>query len=387
MQEASARFRTASEAHASAISPGQSAFLARLAHELRNPLAPIRMALQIMQAAEDDVATSRAARVIIDRQLAQLTHLIEDLADISQLEQGTLKLRCTLTTLKAIVEQGLHLARTQLESRQNKLQIEVPAEALPVFADQRRVSQALANVLVNASKCSEHGAPIQLVATQSAEDISICVTDEGAGLPKSMLTRIFEPFVQVDRDGVAAQDGLGLGLAIVGNVLRAHGGTARAESDGEGRGSRFILQMPRGSAVAPASEHLVEARAADSGRLRILVADDNKDAAQTLAIMLRYEGHDVRTAHDGLEALAVGQLFAPELIFLDIGMPVMDGYQTARQIRERNWGRDVYLVALTGWGRDADREAALAQGFQHHLVKPALPEDLTAVLKDAMRTR
>lgn len=345
------------------------------------------MALQIMQAAEDDVATSRAARVIIDRQLAQLTHLIEDLADISQLEQGTLKLRCTLTTLKAIVEQGLHLARTQLESRQNKLQIEVPAEALPVFADQRRVSQALANVLVNASKCSEHGAPIQLVATQSAEDISICVTDEGAGLPKSMLTRIFEPFVQVDRDGVAAQDGLGLGLAIVGNVLRAHGGTARAESDGEGRGSRFILQMPRGSAVAPASEHLVEARAADSGRLRILVADDNKDAAQTLAIMLRYEGHDVRTAHDGLEALAVGQLFAPELIFLDIGMPVMDGYQTARQIRERNWGRDVYLVALTGWGRDADREAALAQGFQHHLVKPALPEDLTAVLKDAMRTR
>jgi CheY-like chemotaxis protein len=387
MKEVPARRRDIPEDAPTSSNRTQAIFLARLAHELRNPLAPIRMALQIMQMAENDVATSRAARVIIDRQLNQLTHLIEDLSDISQLEDGTLKLSCELTTLRTIVDTALALARPQLESRQNALRIDVPAESVSLFADVPRLSQAVANVLVNASKYSEAGSPITVTASHTADDISIAIDDQGLGIPRTMLTRIFEPFVQVNRHGTGTHDGLGIGLAIVRNVLLAHGGSARVESEGELRGSRFILSMPRGRAVAALPGSAQNPEPSSNRKLRILVADDNRDAAQTLAIMLAYDGHDVRTAYDGLEVLAIGQLFDPDVILLDIGMPVLDGYQTAKQIRERPWGRDVYLVALTGWGQDEDREAARVQGFQHHLVKPASPEKIAAVLELARRSQ
>ena len=374
----------------------QAAFLSRLAHELRNPLAPIRMALQIMQVAEGDVATARAARVIVDRQLNQLTRLIEDIADISHLEQGAIRLQYERTTLKAVVDRALAQARPQLESRQNAVRVSVPPAVLSITADLSRLSQAIANVLVNASKYSEAGGAITLSAALDGERVVLTVQDHGLGIPSAMLTRVFEPFVQVSRNGSGTHDGLGIGLAIVRNIIHAHGGTVRAESEGEGHGTRVTLQFPvngttpaklaHDSSSNPPSPH--EAPVSHgSGKLRILVADDNRDAAQTLSMMLAYEGHEVRTAYDGLEVLAVGQLFNPDLILLDIGMPVMDGYQTARQIRERPWGRDAYLVALTGWGQDADRDAALAHGFQRHLVKPTSAENLSAVIADAMRVR
>ena len=359
-------------------------FIARLTHELRNPLAPIRMALQIMQVSEGDVATTRAARVIIDRQLKQLTRLIDDLADITQLESGALKLRCELTSLVALVNGALDIARPQLESRQNMLSVDLPREPVAVYVDTGRLTHALANVLVNASKYSALGGPVRVSATISASEVIVAVADEGVGIPKELLSKIFVPFVQINRNGGGTHDGLGIGLALAKCVAEAHGGSVAVESEGEQMGSRFTLRFPRASTNAPVSTATQGAAATETQKLRILVADDNRDAAQTLAMMLAFEGHDVRTAHDGLEVLAVGQLFNPDLVFLDIGMPVLDGYQTARQIRERPWGRDVHLVALTGWGQDADRAAAFDSGFQDHLVKPAAPEKLKAVI-DAVR--
>jgi CheY-like chemotaxis protein len=351
------------------------------------------MALQIMQVAEGDVATARAARVIVDRQLNQLTRLIEDIADISHLEQGAIRLQYEATTLKAVVDNALAQARPQLESRQNAVRVELPPTALSLTADLSRLAQAIANVLVNASKYSEAGGAITLSATLEGEQVVLTVQDQGLGIPGAMLARVFEPFVQVNRNGSGTHDGLGIGLAIVRNILQAHGGTVRAESEGDGRGTRVTLQFPVKSANGRTPEGVTTdgpsnappppatAMPSGSGKLRILVADDNRDAAQTLSMMLAYEGHEVRTAYDGLEVLAVGQVFNPDLILLDIGMPVMDGYQTARQIRERPWGRDVHLAALTGWGQEADRESAFAQGFQHHITKPASLDKLAAVVE------
>jgi CheY-like chemotaxis protein/anti-sigma regulatory factor (Ser/Thr protein kinase) len=363
---------------------GRSAFIARLTHELRNPLAPIRMALQIMQVSEGDVATTRAARVIIDRQLKQLTRLIDDLADITQLENGSLELRCELTSLTALVNGALDIARPQLESRQNMLSIELPREPVSAYVDVGRLTHALANLLVNASKYSPLGGPVRVSAATNAKHVIVTVADEGVGIPPGLLSKIFDPFVQIDRTGGGTHDGLGIGLALAKCVAEAHGGSVTVESGGEQMGSRFMLRFPRASVSAPVPVAPPGTTATEGQKLRILVADDNRDAAQTLAMMLAFDGHDVRTAHDGLEVLAVGQLFNPDLVFLDIGMPVLDGYQTARQIRERAWGRDVHLVALTGWGQDADRAAAFDSGFQDHLVKPAAPEKLKAVI-DAVR--
>jgi len=367
----------------------QAELLSRLAHELRNPLAPIRMALQIMQVSEGDIATVKAARVIIDRQLNQLTRLIEDLADISHLEQGALRLQLEPTTVKAIVDRALLLARPQLESRQNAVRVELAEPDTPVVADAARLAQALANVLVNASKYSAAGSAVTLSAAvgarAAAREIAISIEDAGVGIPRAMLTRVFEPFVQVNRNGTGTHDGLGIGLAIVRSIVHAHGGIVQAESEGENRGTRVTLKVPlrQGAQAAP----LVSLPADDgAGKLRILIADDNRDAAQMLAMMLAYDGHEVRTAYDGLEVLATGQMFNPDLIVLDIGMPVLDGYQTARQIRERPWGKSVHLVALTGWGQETDRERAFAQGFQHHIVKPGSPEKLAAVIEAVRRS-
>ena len=360
----------------------QNAFLARLVHELRNPLAPIRMALQIMQLSDDDVATTRAARVIIDRQLKQLTRLIDDLGDITQLDTASLHLNRQPTTLSAVLQAAMEMVRSQLESRQNALRTELVNEQQPIYADATRLAQAVANLIVNASKYSALAAPIGISAIASDSQIQITVTDSGVGIPDAMLLRIFEPFVQVDSSGLGTHDGLGIGLTLVKNVAEAHGGTAWAESGATG-GSRFFIRLPQSAAQRATPAVASRAPQADSPKLRILVADDNRDAAQTLAIMLRLEGHEVRTSHDGLEALAIGQLMMPELVFLDIGMPVMDGYQTARQMREREWGRHAYLVALTGWGQETDRRSALASGFQDHVVKPAAPDRLKAIIESA----
>jgi CheY-like chemotaxis protein len=382
-----------SDAAAAATAPAarrgdrrQSEFLARLAHELRNPLAPIRMALQIMQLSEDDIATTRAARVIIDRQLRQMQRLIDDINDVAQVTRGAMPLHSEEIALSSVIQAALAIARTQLESRQHLLHVDLGREPIWLFADPVRLSQAFANLLNNASKYSPASAPIRIQAATDGNAIVVTITDVGIGIPEDMLERVFEPFVQVDRSGTGTHEGLGIGLTLVRRVVELHGGTVWAQSAGEG--TRVIVRLPR-HAASPIEKPRVEASesAANARKLRILVADDNRDAAQTLAIMLRFEGHEVRTAYDGLEVLATGRLFQPELVFLDIGMPVLDGYQTARQIREQPWGKHVHLVALTGWSQETDRQQSVAHGFEDHIVKPADAEQLKAVIDRARATK
>jgi len=344
------------------------------------------MALQIMQVSEDDVPTTRAARVIIDRQLRQMQRLIDDLNDIAQVTRGTIPLRCEEVALSSIIQAALAIARPQLESRQHLLHVNLGREPVWLLADPVRLSQAFANLLNNASKYSPASAPIRIEAATDGDAIVVTVTDVGIGIPQDMLERVFEPFVQVDRSGTGTHEGLGIGLTLVRRVVEMHGGTVRAQSDGEAAGTRLVVRLPRRAAslIEQPRAEAVETPA-NARKLRILVADDNRDTAQTLAIMLRFEGHDVRTAYDGLEVLATGDMFQPELVFLDIGMPVLDGYQTARQIRERPWGKRVHLVALTGWSQETDRQKSVANGFEDHIVKPADADQLKAVILRATK--
>jgi CheY-like chemotaxis protein len=362
----------------------QNAFAARLVHELRNPLAPIRMALHIMRMSDSDAATLQAARVIIERQLVQLTRLIDDIDEVTQLRTGPLPLRKERTTLRAVLDSALELSRSQREHRQNVLELELGHADMGLQVDRERLAHAVANVLANASKYSPLGSVIEISTTWHQETAQITIADRGIGIPTALLSRIFEPFVRVERAGDGIYDGLGIGLTLARKIVAAHGGTIRAEGRKDGPGTRVSICVP--TTIVSGDSNSKEAghvRTEDGRGLRILIADDNRDAAHTVAMMLELDGHDVRMAHDGLETLAVGQLFNPELVILDIAMPVLNGYQTARQIRERPWGRRAYLVALTGWGHDSDRRTALENGFQDHIVKPAALERLRSVVSAA----
>ncbi|HEY5101507.1 MAG TPA: ATP-binding protein [Steroidobacteraceae bacterium] len=360
---------------------GQDDFFAILAHELRNPLAPIRNALQIMQVVQDDGATTAAARVIIERQLKHLTRLIDDLLDMSRLTQGTFELSKERTALSNVIHLALDIARPQLEGKQHPMQIELPAEEIYLTADTNRLAQTIANLLHNASKYSSTGSPIHITACGTPEEIIVRVIDQGVGIPADMFEHVFDPYGQVDRLEDGTHDGFGIGLTLVKRIIELHGGTATATSAGRGRGSEFILHLPRDHDAGFNEAPPLSSPSAEIQKLRILVADDNRDAAHTLAMLLRLDGHEVRAVHDGVEALAAGDSFEPQLVLLDIGMPLLDGYETARQIQQRPWGKQAHLVALTGWGLEADRRRAIAAGFHDHLVKPAEPEALRAVIE------
>jgi len=356
-------------------------FLAVLAHELRNPLAPIRNSMQLMQSSEGDVATMSAARVIVERQIRHLSRIIDDLLDISRITGGQIELHQQSVDLSDVIHTALEMSRPQLEGKQHPLQIELAHEGVALLADPSRLAQAFANLLNNASKYSAAGAPIRIEATTEGDQAVVRVIDRGIGIPVNLLERIFGLFEQVDRTGTGPHDGLGIGLTLAKRIVELHGGSVIARSEGKDRGSQFTVRLP----LAAQPENTIslappEHAASPTRRLRILVADDNRDAAQTLAMLLRLDGHDVRAVHDGAEALTLGDAFHPQLLLLDIGMPVLDGYETARQVRERPWGRKAQLVALTGWGQDSDRRNALNAGFQYHLVKPAEPDTLRAVI-------
>ncbi len=356
-------------------------FLATLAHELRNPLAPIRNSMQIMQASEGDVAMTSAARVIVERQLKHLSRLIDDLLDISRITQGKIELHKEPVELSQVIQMALESCRPQLEGKQHPLQIELASQGLSLVADPTRLAQAFGNLLSNASKFSATGSPIRIEATVDGDETVVRIIDRGIGIPVDKLERIFNLFEQVDRTGHGTHDGLGIGLTVVRRIAELHGGSAVAFSEGNQRGSQFTVRLPRASAAqGTIAIKPLESLASPERRLRILVADDNRDAAQTLAMLLRLDGHDVRAVHDGAEALTIGDAFRPQLLLLDIGMPVLDGYEAARQVRERPWGKSAYLVALTGWGQESDRLRAMAAGFQHHLVKPTEPDALRAVI-------
>jgi CheY-like chemotaxis protein len=361
----------------------QNGFAARLVHEIRNPLAPIRMALHIMQASDRDAGTLQAARVIIERQLGQLTRLIDDIDEVTQPRVGSLPLRKQATTARALVELALDQTRSQREHRRNILKLNLDKDDRVLHVDTDRLAQTLANVLNNASKYSPIGSVVEITAASDGDEAIMTVADRGIGIPQALLGRIFDPFVRIDRAGDGIYDGLGIGLTLAKKIVEAHGGSIRAANRGDGPGLQVQIRFPRALPDVESVGTAAHSQRATDRSLRILVADDNRDAAHTLAMMLDLEGHDVRTAHDGLETLAIGQLFKPELVLLDIAMPVLNGYQTARQIRDRPWGQHAYLVALTAWGHDSDRRMALENGFQDHIVKPAALERLRSVVNVA----
>jgi signal transduction histidine kinase/ActR/RegA family two-component response regulator len=361
----------------------RNAFLSTLAHELRNPLAPIRNAVQIMREADNDLSTVAAARNMIERQLKHLVRLIDDVVDVSRVLQGNLELRTERVDLGTAILAALETHRPLLESRQQQVNVRRPDSPVYVDADLTRLAQIFGNLLNNAAKFSPPGAQIQIAAETRGDRAVVTIADAGIGIPQDMLSRIFNLFTQERRIEQGVRHGLGIGLTLVRRLVELHHGTVEAISEGENRGSRFVVSLPLSEAPArSAVRDALESNhhALRQGGMKILVADDNKDSAMSLEIMLRLDGHEVQTAYDGVDALEVAERFRPDVILLDIGMPRLDGYATAFQLRQRPWARNVRLVALTGWGQEEDKRRAHDAGFDYHLVKPVDPELLARAL-------
>jgi PAS domain S-box-containing protein len=357
-------------------------FLAMLSHELRNPLAPIRNAAQVLRVAGGDPTKVRWARDIIDRQVQQLGRLVDDLLDVSRITRGRIELRIEPVNLHDILERAVETSRPMIEGRKHELLLSLPPVTIRLEADPARLTQAFANLLINAAKYSEEGKRIWVTAEQCDHDVRVAVRDEGAGIPTDMLTEVFDLFAQGHRGLDRAQGGLGIGLTLVQKLVTLHGGSVEALSDGPGMGSEFVVRLPTLRRAATDTTAAGPCPApAPPGQARILVVDDNIDAAETLATLLRLSGHDVRTAYDGLAALETTSRFNPEIVLLDIGLPGMDGYEVARELRDRRKADGLLLVALTGYGQAEDRRLSREAGFDFHLVKPVDPDALEQLIR------
>jgi PAS domain S-box-containing protein len=354
-------------------------FLATLAHELRNPLAPIRNAMRIISAHADADANVGKAKEIVERQLKHMVRLIDDLMDVSRITQGTLELHRERIDLEVVVKIAAETSQPLLDMKRHALRVYAD-QGVFVQADVTRLAQVFANLLNNSTKYSPPGSEISIKITSEGRNAVVSVSDNGVGIPASMLPRIFDMFVQLEQSGL--REGLGIGLTLVKRLVELHGGIVEASSAGVGQGSTFRVFLPIADSLPLEPPHEYAANIAPTYRARVLVADDNRDAADTLSIILELEGHEVRTAYDGVEALQVAEQFSPQIALLDIGMPNLDGYQTARRIREQTWGSDILLVALTGWGQEQDRRQATEAGFNCHLVKPVDPRTIGALIEE-----
>ncbi|MFO0601521.1 MAG: PAS domain-containing protein [Polyangiales bacterium] len=353
-------------------------FLALLAHELRNPLAPLRTGLQVIRLSAADEAASARVHAMMERQVDHMVRLVDDLLDISRISRGKLELRREAVRVQDVVEQAVEATRPAVEAGRHALKVSVPPAPLWVNGDVTRLVQVLSNLLHNAAKYTPPGGRIEVDVEPVAEGVALRVTDDGAGIAAEMLPKVFDMFVQADRTLVRSHGGLGIGLSLVRNLVAMHGGTAVAESAGTGRGSRFTVVLPLvegpGRVSCPGASAATASIPPATPR-RVLVVDDNEDAADALATMLRLLGAEAAVAHDGAAALRRALEFKPDLVFLDIGMPDMDGYEVAGRLRGDPTLRHVTLVALTGWGSESDKARSRAAGFDRHLVKPVgLPE-------------
>ncbi len=363
-------------------------FLATLAHELRNPLAPVRNAARLLAEIPAVVAAAGDEVGMIERQAAHLARLVDDLMDVARIEQGKIGLRREVVELAPVVRHAVASVRPAAESQHHQLITSLPAEPILLEADPARLEQVLANMLTNAIKYTAPGGQIKLEAGRDGSEAVIRVRDTGVGIPPEKLPHVFEMFVQVDQGSARSQSGLGIGLGLVKTLVEMHGGTITASSAGPGQGSEFVVSLPTLAAAAlerskPEPRLPVSSKAA-LPRRRILVVDDNRDAASSLARVLeRLYGQEVRVVHDGPEALVAAGEFRPEIVLLDIGMPGMDGYEVAGRLRSRPEFAEMTLVALTGWGQETDRQKSRAAGFNCHLVKPVDPEAIRSLLADA----
>jgi signal transduction histidine kinase len=366
-RDAEARLREVNE-QLSAEHRRKDEFLATLAHELRNPLAPLRNVLEVIRLKQGPAQEVPWGFDIIERQTRQLTHLVDDLMDVSRITQGRVQLRRKPCDIIAIVKAAIADVSSMIEAAGHRLELAVPPHPVWVDADEVRLTQVVSNLLTNATKYTPDGGEISVAVVQHLGEVAISIKDTGIGIPNDALSNIFMMFSQQQPALERSQGGLGIGLALVRGLVELHGGRIRAESEGIGRGSVFTVEL----AVLeepPASEAPVARDDIHPGRL-ILVVDDNVDAAETLAMALELLGHTVRTAHSGSEALAQANALRPSLILLDIGLPDMNGYEVARRIRAESWGSDITLVAATGWSQEADRQRAQVAGFDDHMVKP-----------------
>jgi signal transduction histidine kinase len=346
-------------------------FLAVLAHELRNPLAPITNALRLMRMSAADAPTQQRWREVIERQLSQLTRLVDDLLDVSRITRGKITLTREPVAVAKLIEHAVETVQPLIEEQEQVLTLEGPAHALWVDGDPLRLTQALGNILGNAAKYTQRGGRITLSVSEEGAEAAIRIRDDGIGIPAERLPLIFDLFTQLDGSGDHPQSGLGIGLALVRRLVEMHGGRVSASSEGAGRGSEFVVRLPLlPQRVRPHEEQPSAPVIAASVPRRILLADDNADAVETLGSVLRLLGHDVFSAADGRSALETAARCRPDVALLDIGMPLLDGYEVARQIRAQPWGRKVVLLALTGWGQEADRRRSEEAGFDSHFVKP-----------------
>jgi signal transduction histidine kinase len=364
-------------------------FLAMLAHELRNPLAAIRLAAQLIGLPDVPAPQRGKSVAVIQRQVEHLVRLIDDLVDVSRITRGLIGLRREILDVPSLVAQAAEATRPTLEARHHTFTTALTDEPLPVEGDTARLAQVLANVLSNAAKFTEPGGRVHLDVRREGAHARIQVTDTGVGIAPDLLPHIFELFTRFDKPVDRSASGLGIGLALVRRLVEMHGGTVVAESEGAGQGTVITVRLPL---LAPEKLPPPEI-AGDAAEIpqfppcRILVVDDNEDAAETLAVMLRVSGHDVRTAHDGQQALDVAPGFAPHVVMLDLGMPNLDGYETAARIRASPWGQHLPLLALTGWGQPRDRQRTFEAGFTAHLVKPVDRNEVLNAIRSALHTQ
>jgi PAS domain S-box-containing protein len=355
-------------------------FLAMLSHELRNPLAPIFTALEILDLPRAEPSAGRTARDVIRRQVRHMTCIVDDLLEVSRITSGKIQLRQQRVELSSVIDHAVETTRSLVEAKRHWLSVSLPSVPVLLTGDPTRLEQVFTNLLTNAAKYSESGSEISVSAHAKNGDAVITVKDTGLGMSTDLLPRLFSLFTQADRSLDRARGGLGIGLWMVRKLVELHGGSVSAHSDGIGKGSTFTVTLPRSASDAVETGSSAVRVAAAPRRSRILVVDDNRDAADMLAIRLRMSGHDVQVAHDGLTAIQMATAHHPSVVLLDIGLPGIDGYGVAVELRKLDAARAMCLIALTGYGRDEDRERCRASGFDHHFVKPVEPARLDEVL-------
>jgi signal transduction histidine kinase len=356
----------------------KNVFLATLAHELRNPLAPIRTAARLLESPYMSHLELQRSRAIIARQVTHMATLLDDLLDMSRFSSGEICLRKVNISLQHVLDAAIETAQPLIDAKNHRLQIEVPSAPVTLHVDPIRLSQVVSNLLTNAAKYMDPGGQITLGCRAEAASLQIFVRDTGIGLDPEMRTKIFDIFVQAEPAKERAQGGLGIGLALVKALVELHGGDVDVHSDGRDQGCHFTVKLPHSIVLEP---HEAPCEASDAGAprgpaRRILIADDNHDAAEALGMLLQIANHDVHIAGDGAAALEMAGRLKPHVAILDIGMPGLTGYEVAERIRAETWGRGMLLIAVTGWGQKSDKEKARSAGFDHHLTKPMDPTDL-----------
>jgi CheY-like chemotaxis protein/two-component sensor histidine kinase len=344
---------------------------------LRNPLAPIRSAISILNSGVASAGQLQGARDVIDRQVRHMSRLLDDLLDVSRVTRGTFELKREYVDLKSVCEIAIETALPLIEAKRHALTMDLPSDPVTIETDPVRLAQVISNLLTNAAKYTDPEGQIRLSAVITEAGLALSVADNGIGLSAKSIPHLFSIFSQVDSRTDRAQGGLGIGLALVKGLVELHGGSVEVRSDGLGRGSEFVVRLPS-RLVGSRAQRLPETIDAvplsmQTDALKILVVDDNRDAAETLSLALGFSGYEVVTAFSGPEALAVGARERPRVVILDVGMPGMDGYETVRRLRLEPWGHHALAIALTGWGQEQDKRAARAAGFDEHLTKPIDP--------------